>query len=369
MLDKKNGLIEEDWYEICQRFNLDLSADTLRKSAMGVKLAYDAGKAEPDSTEEFIERQKVRDLTTKFHAMMRTESRSELLREAVVQAIEKLPRDYTGGREIGFPRAKDDPDRALVVCLGDMHFGADIDVRGLRNEQLNRYNEEVFRKRMDLLLCELTEIINRERVENVHVFLVGDLIDGILRQSQLMRLEYGLVESVIRFSEYMAWWINELSCECATVRVAGVTGNHSEIRPLKAKAREFEEENLERIINFCMDIDFDGIDLDEVKSMEFLFVQEPGCVIAQKKTQPVTLAFSYPSDTAIRMTGVDEETGEEIETNSVELIWTAEQTYMFKSGAAISMDTRIHMKDLTTNPETPVLRFVMDPTLFKEYPR
>lgn len=77
--------------------------------------------------------------------------------------------------------------------------------------------------------------------------MVGDLIDGILRQSQLTRLEFGLVQQVIQFSEYMAKWIHRLS-GVANVNVVGVSGNHSEIRPLGSKAREFEEENLEKII-------------------------------------------------------------------------------------------------------------------------
>lgn len=62
-----------------------------------------------------------------------------------------------------------------------------------------------------------------------------------------MRLEYGIVDSTMKLAEYLSNWINELSGYCF-VKVHSVTGNHSEIRPLKAKAREFEDENLERII-------------------------------------------------------------------------------------------------------------------------
>ena len=62
-----------------------------------------------------------------------------------------------------------------------------------------------------------------------------------------MRLEYGMVESTIRLSEYLAQWLAQLS-KYANVHVYAATGNHSEIRPLKSKNREFEDENLEKII-------------------------------------------------------------------------------------------------------------------------
>lgn len=74
----------------------------------------------------------------------------------------------------------------------------------------------------------------------------------MLRQSQLMRLEYGIVESSMRLAEYLSDWVYELAKHVDAVDVAAVTGNHSEIRPLKSKHREFEDENLERIILWYM---------------------------------------------------------------------------------------------------------------------
>ena len=51
----------------------------------------------------------------------------------------------------------------------------------------------------------------------------------------------------MRFSEYMAQWINALS-EDATVSVCGVDGNHTETRTLNSKRGEFPGENLEKVI-------------------------------------------------------------------------------------------------------------------------
>lgn len=286
---KKQGLIDDDWSEICDRFDLNINTETLRKAGVGIKLAADAnmlGRSAcvPDLSDGYVERQKMRDLTRKVNAMYRTESRSELLRESIVEAVKSLPpfsittyaSSHTG-----------ETDCAIVLALGDFHYGADIHVEGLKGETLNEYNHNVFERRMEKLFHEMVDIITEEDIREVHIMLVGDLIDGMLRQSQLMRLEYGVVESTIRLSEYLAFWIAELSHH-ADVYVHAALGNHSEIRPLKSKNREFEEENLEKIImwylherlkdeeNIFVDDDCKKHTLVDVKGFSFLILHGDG---------------------------------------------------------------------------------------------
>lgn len=246
-------MVDDDWSEICDRFNLNINVETLRKAGVGIKLAADAnmlkgGEAEADLSNGYVERQKMRDLTRKVNAMYRTESRSELLRETVREAVKALPEIIVHEREGTVCRDA----QSLVLALGDFHYGADIHVEGLYGEMINEYNHEVFEQRMEELLAQTIAILRREMIGDVEVLLVGDLIDGMLRQSQLMRLEYGIVESTMRLSEYLARWLVRLS-EYAEVKVYASTGNHSEIRPLKSKNREFEEENLEKIILWYLD--------------------------------------------------------------------------------------------------------------------
>ena len=137
--------------------------------------------------------------------------------------------------------------RTLVLCVADCHYGADWIVRGLRGEILNRYNPEVFGERMDDLLAQVREIIAREGISDVQLLLCGDSLDGMLRNSQLMKLRWGVIESCMRFSEHMAQWIAALS-QYATVSVCGVDGNHTETRTLNSKRGDFPGENLEKVI-------------------------------------------------------------------------------------------------------------------------
>ena len=137
--------------------------------------------------------------------------------------------------------------RTLVLCVADCHYGAEWIVRGLRGEILNRYNPEVFGERMDDLLAQVREIIAREGISDVQLLLCGDSLDGMLRNSQLMKLRWGVIESCMRFSEHIAQWIAALS-QYATVSVCGVDGNHTETRTLNSKRGDFPGENLEKVI-------------------------------------------------------------------------------------------------------------------------
>jgi len=87
--------------------------------------------------------------------------------------------------------------------------------------------------------------------------MAGDSLDGMLRASQLSKLRWGMVESCVRFSEYMTAWIDTLS-EFANVEVYNVDGNHTETRPLGSKRGEFENENLEKIVTWFLEARFVG---------------------------------------------------------------------------------------------------------------
>lgn len=288
---KKSGAIDRDWAEICEDFDLDINAETLRKAGVGIKLASDAHMLnDPEDGDVsslsggYVDRQKMRDLTRQVNKVYRAEARSELLREAIADGIRNLP-EISIVSKYCLPRGVE--HRALAVALGDFHYGAEIEVKGLRGETINRYDHQVFEERMANLLGEIKEIVAKENIKEIHLFLVGDLIDGMLRQSQLMRLEYGMVESTIRLSEYMALWIAKLA-RIAAVYVYGCTGNHSEVRPLKSKNREFEDENLEKIIFWyleerlreCSNVVFCGENqrmvLANVKGYSFLLLHGDG---------------------------------------------------------------------------------------------
>lgn len=191
----------------------------------------------------------VRDLRTEIRSDLRAESRSQALKEVIAEAIGKLEPIKIDCNPIRHSEEVEANDRSLVVALGDFHYGADITVMGFEGEVVNSYSPSIFDEYMRNLMEQLIDIVIKEQVSNIVVMFVGDLIDGMLRDSQLMRLKLGIVDSTISLSEYLASWLVALAEYTERrVEVYACTGNHSEIRPLGSKARQFEDENMERII-------------------------------------------------------------------------------------------------------------------------
>lgn len=253
VLDKKNGDSDRDWTEIVADFDLECSPETLRKAGVGVKLASDAGmKFSGEQTEnanrDFMERQKMFDIQRGIRKDMREMSRTELLCERISDAIKSLPEIRLEKFSTGTPK-QSGAKRELVVGLGDFHFGAEFAVSGLFGDEINRYDSYVFEKRMAMLMNYIVQITEKEKPEQITLMIVGDMLDGMIHQHQLSRLEYGVVESAMRLSEMLSQWLAELEeIVQLPIRVYAVRGNHGEIRPLGSKAGQFPEENLERVV-------------------------------------------------------------------------------------------------------------------------
>ena len=250
ILDKRNKSNDKQWVEIVQDFDLDYSPEALRKLGAGVKFASDAGMKFDEIDQinvdrNIIERQKLYDIQRGIKNDMRQLSRTELLCERITSAIEALPEIKIDVK----PEVKNTENRNLVLGIGDFHYGADFNVTGLLGETINRYNSSVFEARMESLLSEIAAIVKKENPSELDVMIVGDMLDGLLRQSQLQRLEYGVVESTIRLAEYLTQWLISLAKMVKIpIKIYAVRGNHGEIRPLGSKAGQFPEENMERIV-------------------------------------------------------------------------------------------------------------------------
>ena len=254
ILDKKQGVCDTDWRDMVMDYDLNCSPETLRKAGVGVKLASDSGMCFPcsgdgtrDAMDGYVERQKLYDLRRDIRKDLREQSRSELIRETIRDSMMNLPPIEIPNAVKG--RDENKIDRELVVGIGDFHYGARFTVRGLRGEVINTYDPGVFERRMTRLSGELLPIAATHGPNAVTVMIVGDMLDGLLRSSQISRLEYGVVESTMYLSEYLCKWIADLNQRLRLpIRVFAVRGNHGEIRPLGSKAGQFPEENMERIV-------------------------------------------------------------------------------------------------------------------------
>lgn len=247
---KKRGVLDCEWDDIVRSFQLDESPETIRKSAVGIALAESCGmlhEANYDDCNSYIERQKINDIRRDAFSMLREESRSQLLREAIHDAIKGLPeiKSYITPEN----NFISDIDRKLVIGVGDFHYGAQYSVEGLYGETINRYSPEIFDDRMNKLLSDIVDISRKEKPNELLVMIAGDMLEGMIHTSQLSKIKYGVVESAMKLGESLCVWLNDLYNKTRVpISVYAVRGNHGEIRPLGSKAGQFPEENMERIV-------------------------------------------------------------------------------------------------------------------------
>ena len=287
IVSKITGVSDLDWSELAELSGMEIHPDQLRKMGAGIRLAYEAGMLGADAVlpkdTSAHEMQKLRDLRREINEAYRAEARSEALREAVIQAAGQLtPIEFRPMQPI-----EEGGKRSLLLAVGDMHYGAEWAVKGLMGETINAYSPEVFERRMETLLAETLSILRREGLSHVDLMMCGDAMDGMLRNSQLMKLRWGVVESCMRLSEYLANWIGRLS-EFASVRVMNVDGNHSEIRPLGSRKGEFPNENMEKIMAWYLHARLGGhtnVTVDpESTTMKLVEIQGKNVLVAHGDT-------------------------------------------------------------------------------------
>lgn len=262
VLAKLRGQTEDTWQEVAEATGNIYSPETIRKGAVLLLWALESGmlKEEDDEYEHLepdkqvlIEKQRVRDLQSELAKYQRSDYRSEALRIAIREAMAM--------EEPAAPKIKvvtRGGHKKIIVAFGDPHYGADWKITGLYGETINEYNPEVFEERMGKLLSDLISIMNKEQVFDVVVLMCGDSLDGMLRQSQLMKLRYGMTESCIRYAKYMYKWVDAVSDYANIVEVYNCLSNHSEMRPLGSKRGEFDGESFEKIIMWYLHDKFEG---------------------------------------------------------------------------------------------------------------
>ena len=103
---------------------------------------------------------------------------------------------------------------------------------------------------------------------------------------------------------------------------------------------------MKQLTKNLLKIVFQGIDWSKVSKIEFAFSQN----ICDKPLKTAT----YPSNNTI-----------EVAENVVGVIWTSEETALFEAGMPFYADTRITLSETDYQPETHIVKLMMNPTLFE----
>lgn len=184
-----------------------------------------------------LQKERIKLSTSKleYNKWLREDTRLEMLFSNMKKSIEKV--DVPNFKTI----IVDKNNKEGLLGISDFHFGK------LFISINNKYSEDIFYERMNKLASEVVELCKENHISHLHVLNCGDDVEGMtLRISQLMSLQFGFSDQVIKLAKYMAKFLNKLSEDLEVTYHHVLSGNHSEIRAFGDKS--FTLENMERII-------------------------------------------------------------------------------------------------------------------------
>lgn len=103
---------------------------------------------------------------------------------------------------------------------------------------------------------------------------------------------------------------------------------------------------MKQLTKSLLKMSFSGIDLNNVSQIEFAFSQDID-------SSPLKTAI-FPSENVVVVSD-----------DTLGVVWTPEETQEFVAGKPFFADTRVTMADSEYQPETPIIKLIMNPTLFK----
>lgn len=249
--NKVNKISDDDWSEICQRYNLDFNPDTIRKGSqpplIGSAFVSDYYKWKNtqsnnlnEADDEYFkklrlekqeiqkEKRKLYDERLDINRRLREESRLE----TTIEKIDNMLNSIADTRYITYNKSPfiKYSDNDMIVCLSDLHLGASY------YSYDGCYDSKIARDRLNQYLSEIVDIQKTHSAENCVVLLLGDLISGNIHSTISVTNKENVIEQVKLACEYISDFVYELGKHFNNVEVRGVSGNHSRIKEKKEDA-------------------------------------------------------------------------------------------------------------------------------------
>lgn len=261
--DKIDGNNDLDWSEIKDKYNIPLASDTIRKASscepFGAKFRVEYLKNQiytnPDefSKEKDIdkkieelrkERIKIQTANIERNRVDRSQSRQEMYYQYVGDVATSLPLP-----EFKPILEEKNTDINYLVGLADVHYGARF------KSMNNKYSPEIAKERFEYLTGKLIEFIQEKNISRLTIVSLGDLIQGVLRLSDLKINDSSIVKATVEVCRLVAIMLNELSAYTNILYYHTPSANHTQIRVLGAKAGELADEDLEYLMgNYIHDL-------------------------------------------------------------------------------------------------------------------
>lgn len=126
-----------------------------------------------------------------------------------------------------------DSEKELVIALSDWHIGATVKyVNG------NNYSVAIAESRLDEVLSEALEAIDKNDIKHVYVIHAGDFTEHVSMRNvnQAFDAEIDMAEQIAKANRMLVDFIREVADHTELVTVGLVGGNHDRYTPNKKEA-------------------------------------------------------------------------------------------------------------------------------------
>lgn len=178
------------------------------------------------------------DQRREYKALVRKNSRKEQLEKEILGQIIKLEENKP--IKVDICRYVTNSDSELCVLMSDWHFGLECD------NHWNTFNTNIFRLRLEKFTHEIIKIRNIHGSKVLHLFALGDLINGLIHVTTRISNSEDVAEQIMHVTEHIAEMIEYLSPYFERIEFYNVNGNHERITANKSD--NVDEESFSYII-------------------------------------------------------------------------------------------------------------------------
>lgn len=249
LVDMCDGITDDKWQDIIDRYELGIHRDSLRKAFGTTEFSgYNVYKYIIDNCsndgikQDIAELEKLKiqyqDQKREYKSYLRADARFEHLKQEMIKAIKEtndiFMDDYIDNGEERYTCAS--------LILSDWHVGLMID------DELNTFNNQVMIERVEELRNKVIKHCKKDNVYQLNIELLGDMCQGYLHIGSKVFNEEDVISQTIRVSNVLAEFINDLSSYVPEINVYSCIGNHGRC---SANIKEsLQVENFERLITW-----------------------------------------------------------------------------------------------------------------------
>ena len=245
---KDSGQLDMDWNDISDIINKEFRNDdseyrteaAYRKPYQQAKKYFENGVFNNLSEDNAVykEKRQLYDQRREYNKLLTSDARAEHLNEELIHIAENLNKEYPLVQLDEYKKVN--TKKEALLALSDWHYGMVTD------NIWNTYNTDVCKKRVAKLASKVIEYLELNKIDMLHIALLGDAAHGGCHVSCRVKSEEDVCDQIMHVSEIMAELIDKLSGYVNHVTVYSCYGNH--LRTIQNKQDSVDSDNIEKLI-------------------------------------------------------------------------------------------------------------------------